>query len=243
MTNRIIRDIRIYELKPENYIGHFDGTVGNVFNNTSDSKHIGERIARKLNELGLITGTFDHVYVYLSPTLPENAMKVQEKELDERLKSVHYGIKPSVFNSLSESNKDRWTKEIAFKALYLLFQNDTIKMKIISEVEALMNKYNKEIEIFYKAKETKSCKVELRYQIKPNGNSSRMNIRYLNKKEGVNKHCSIDLLNHEDIYSLVDTITVKDDVIVLSPKKSKIADLILEKYLTPLKIEIAKLEY
>jgi hypothetical protein len=242
MTDRIIRDIRFYELRPENYSGQFDGTLGHVYESTPDIKHIGQRIARKLNELNFVSGIFDHVYVYLSPTLPDNEMKLQETELDERLKSVHYGVKPSVFNSLSESAKDKWAKEAAFKILYLLFHSDNLKTKTISEVETLINKYNQEIEIFYKTKETNAYKVDLNYQIKPNGNPSKILLTYLDKKENVKRHGKVDLIHHEDIYSLVDTISVKDNAIILNPKKSNIADLLAEKYKTPLTIDIGTLE-
>lgn len=159
-----------------------DGTLGHVYTSTPDIKHIGQRIARKLNELNFASGIFDHVYVYLSPTLADNEMKIQETEMDERLKSVHYGVKTSVFNSLSDPDKDKWAKEAAFKVLYLLFRTDNSKTKIISEVEALINKYNQEIEIFYKAKETNAYKVDLNYQIKPNGNPSRLLVTFLDEK-------------------------------------------------------------
>lgn len=242
MTDRVIRDIRFYELRPENYSGQFDGTLGNVYNNTIDTKYIGHRIARKLNELNFVSGIFDHVYVYLSPMLAENEMKIQEMGLDERLKSVHYGIKPSVFNSLSEPEKDKAAKEIAFKVLYLLFPTDNINTKILSEVEALINKYNSEIEIYYKVKETNSYKVVINYQIRPDRKPSRIIIKYLDKKENKHTHSSIDLIHHEDIYSLVDSIVIKDNAIVLNPKKSNIADLLAEKYKMPLTIEIANLK-
>jgi hypothetical protein len=243
MTDRIIRDIRFYELRPENYSGQFDGTLGHVYKNTPDIKHIGQRIARKLNELNFASGIFDHVYVYLSPTLADNEMKIQETEMDERLKSVHYGVKPSVFNSLSDSDKDKWAKEAAFKVLYLLFRTDNSKTKMISEVEALINKYNQEIKIFYKAKETNAYKVDLNYQIKPNGNPSRLLVTFLDKKENTKRHGSINLNSHEDIYSLVDTIVVKDNTIILNPKKSNIADILGEKYYkTPLTLDVAELK-
>ena len=242
MTDRIIRDIRFYELRPENYSGQFDGTLGHVYKNTPDIKYIGQRIARKLNELSFVSGIFDHIYVYLSPTLPDNEMKIQQTELDERLKSVHYGIKPSVFNSFSEFDKDKWAKEAAFKVMYLLFQSDSTKTKIISEVEVSIDKYKQEIEIFYKTKETKAFKIDLNYQIKPSGNPSRILLTYLDKKENVNRRGKVDLIHHEDIYSLVDTISVKDNAIILNPKKSNIADLLAEKYKTPLTIDINTME-
>ena len=242
MTDRIIRDIRFYELRPENYSGQFDGTLGHVYKNTPDTKQIGQRIARKLNELSFVSGLFDHIYIYLSPILLDSEMKIQESELDERIKSVHYGIQPSVFNSLSESEKDKWAKETAFKVLFLLFKTESIRTKTISDVEASINKYNSEIEIFYKTKETSAYKVELRYQITPGGNPSRITIKYLDKKENIKKHGSIDLVNYEDIYSLVDTIAIKDNTIVLNPKKSNVADLLSDKYKTPLTMEITKLK-
>lgn len=242
MTDRIIRDIRFYEQRPENYSGQFDGTLGHVYKSTPDIKHIGQRIARKLNELNFVSGIFDHVYIFLSPTLPDNEMKIHETELDERLKSVHYGVKPSVFNSLNESAKDKWAKEAAFKVLYLLFRSDSLKTETISEVDTLINKYNQEIEFFYKAKETKAYKVDLSYQIKPNGKPSRLLVTFLDKKENTKRYGSINLNSYEDIYSLVDTIVVKDNTIIFNPKKSNIADLLGEKYYkTPLTLDITEL--
>ena len=242
MTDRIIRDIRFYELRPQNYSGQFDGILGHVYKNTPDTKHIGQRIARKLNELNFVSGIFDHVYVFFSPTLPDNEMKIQETELDVRLKSVHYGIKPSVFNSFSESDKDKWVKETAFKILYLLFQPDSTKTKILSEVETSINKYNQEIEIFYKTKETKAYKIDLNYQIKPNGNPSQILLYYFDKKENVKRQGKVNLMHHEDIFWLVDTISVKDNAIILTPKKSNIADFVAENYKKPIKIDIDSLE-
>ncbi len=243
MTDRILRAIRFYELRPENYSGKFDGTLGHVYKSTPDIKHIGQRIARKLNEFNFVSGIFDHVDVYLSPTLPNNKMKVHETELDDRMKSVDFGISPTDFNSLSESDKDRWAKETAFNVLYFLFDSDNFKTKTIFEVETLINKYNQEIEIFYKAKETKAYKVDLNYQIKPKGNPSRLLVTFLDKKENTKKHGSINLNTHEDLYSLVDTIVVKNNTIIFNPKKSIIADTLGEKYYkTPLTICVAELK-
>ncbi len=187
MIERIIRDIRFYELRPENYNGTFDGTFGHVYKNTPDTKYIGQRIARKLNELNFVSGIFDHVYVYLSPTLPDDKMKIQETEFDVRLMSVQYGITPSVFNSLSEIEKEKWVEETIFKVLYMLFQSDSTKVKIISEVETSIEKYKHAIKIFYKTKETNTYKIDLNYQIKPNGNSSRILVSYFDKKVNVKR--------------------------------------------------------
>jgi len=243
MGDRIIRDIRFYEKKPENYTGQYDGTLGNVFKNTPDTKHIGERIARKLNELDFISGVFDHLYLYLSPTLSDNAIEIQKTEYDIRLKSVHYGIQPLDFNSLSEFNKDKWIKEAAFNVLYFLFRADNIKTKKIIEVETLIEKYNQEIEIYFKTKDTKAYKVDLSYQIKPNLKPSCILIKYFDKKTNAKKQGSINLNSYEDIYSLVDNVTVKNNLIVLNPKKSHITELLGDKfYKLPLTLELSELK-
>lgn len=241
MTERILRDIRFYEHMPGNYAGKFDGILGNVYQNTSDTEYIGQRIARKLNELNFVSGIFDHIYVCLSPSLEQNEMQVSETELDNRLKSVNYGVKPSIFNSLSDFAKDKWAKQSIFKALRFLFKSDGEKARLISQVEDLITKYNQEIQISYKSKETKSYKVDLSYQIKPNGQASKMLITYLNKKENTASHGSINLISYEDVYSLVDTITVNDNTLVLNPKKSNIAHILSSRYKTPLTIKIEEL--
>jgi hypothetical protein len=43
-TERIIKDIRYYEIKPKDFTGDFNGIIGNVYQITNS---IGQRIARK----------------------------------------------------------------------------------------------------------------------------------------------------------------------------------------------------
>jgi hypothetical protein len=43
-TDRIIKDIRYYEIKPKD----FNGIIGNVYQITNGTNSIGQRIARKL---------------------------------------------------------------------------------------------------------------------------------------------------------------------------------------------------
>jgi hypothetical protein len=240
-TDRVIRDIRYYEIKPENYGGKFDGIIGNIYSNSRDTKYIGQRIARKLNEFEFVSGIFDHVYICLSPNLSEYEFRISDSEMDDRLKSVHCGMDPTVFNCLNESDKDKLITEITFKVLHLLFDAVTEKIEIISKVEYLLNKFGQEIEIFYKAKETKHHKIELSFQIRPNAETSKIILRLFDKIANTRKETYLDLFYYEDIYYLVDTISIKDDYIVLNPKKSYRATLATEKYTTPLMIDISKL--
>jgi hypothetical protein len=58
ITDRIIKDIRYYEIKPKDFTGDFN-VIGNVYQITNDTNSIGQRIARKLNKSEFISGEFD----------------------------------------------------------------------------------------------------------------------------------------------------------------------------------------
>ncbi|MCW2121155.1 hypothetical protein [Flavobacterium sp. 7A] len=55
------------EMKPKDFVGDFDGIIGNVYKTTEDTNSIGQRIARKLNELELVCAEFDHIYINFTP--------------------------------------------------------------------------------------------------------------------------------------------------------------------------------
>ncbi|OUD27520.1 hypothetical protein, partial [Flavobacterium sp. FPG59] len=69
LTDRIIKDIRYYEEKPKDFVGDFNGIIGNVYKTTEDTNSIGQRIARKLNELELVCGEFDHIYIIFTKNI------------------------------------------------------------------------------------------------------------------------------------------------------------------------------
>jgi hypothetical protein len=62
--------------------------------------------------------------------------------------------------------KNQLVKDVTFKSLILLYEKIKKNWKII-EVENLLNKFETEIEIDYKTKETNLYKIEICYQINP----------------------------------------------------------------------------
>jgi hypothetical protein len=60
--------------------------------------------------------------------------------------------------------KNQLVKDVTFKSLILLYEKIKKNWKII-EVENLLNKFETEIEIDYKTKETNLYKIEICYQI------------------------------------------------------------------------------
>ena len=233
MDNRIIKDIRYLETKPEDYHGKFDGILGNIYQNSPDTKYIGQRISRKLNEFGFISGEFDHIYIKLSPKLEDNEIRESNEFLDKQIKVFDYGFQISVFNNLSDFEKDTKIKEITFKVLHWIYKSDDLKTQLITNVKNLMDKYNKRLTIKFKTKETKNYRIDLNFQIRPENDKSELIIEYFDKKENNTQQGILDILDYEDLYSLIDKITLKDGFIVFQPKKSYHAELVTGKYKKP----------
>lgn len=237
-NDRIIKDIRYYEIKPKDFTGDFNGIIGNVYHITEDTNSIGQRIARKLNQCKFISGEFDHIYINFTENLKFGKLVESEKFLDKRIKYVDYGIEPKTFNSLTEFEKNQFVKEITFKSLFLIYKNDKEKNNKIIEVEKLLNKFETEIEIAYKTKETNSYKIEIGYMINPKKSLSKIVVKYFDKKSKTHKITTIDLYFYEDIFYLIDKIYFKNDKIKFTSKKSSLSDFVIAKYKKPIEIDI-----
>jgi hypothetical protein len=239
---RIIKDIRYYEIKPKDFIGNFDGIIGNVYKTTEDINSIGQRIARKLNELELVCGEFDHIYINFTQNIEIGKIFESDKFLDKRIKYVDYGIEPKTFNSLTEFEKNLLVKKITFESLLLIFRYDKEQSKKIIEVKNLLNKFETEIEIAYKTKETNSYRIEIGYMIKPKKALSKIVVKYFDKNNETQNIGTIDLHLYEDIFHLVDKIDVKNDKIILTHKKSNLGELVSSKYEKPIEMEINEMK-
>jgi hypothetical protein len=241
-TYRIIKDIRFYETKPKDFVGDFNGIIGSVYKVTEDTNSIGQRIARKLNEFEFVSGEFDHIYINFSEDSEIGKVIENEKTLDKRIKNYYYGIKPEKFNSLKELEKDLLVKEIAFKTLKHIYENNNDKIEKIIEVENLINKFETEIEIAYKIKETNSYKIEICYMIKPKNSLSKIVVKYFDKKEQTQKIVTKDLYFYEDIFYLIDKIDFKNNIITLNQKKTSTSEIATAKYKKPIEIEINEMK-
>jgi hypothetical protein len=238
MNDRLFRDIRYYENTPSHYIGDFDGIIGNVYKITNDTKNIGQRIARKLNELGFMSKDYDHIYINLCPIIDNDKIVVSNRHIYNWYRHIDYGIKPNLFNSLSDSERDSLIKKITFKVLHFLYNNDNEKIVIIKEVQNEMDKLDRQIKIRFKSKETNSYRIDIYFQICPFDNVSKIIIDFMNKVNNFLQQKIFDIDFYEEIYYLIDKINVSADFITLEPKKSERAKFAIRNYKTPIKIDL-----
>jgi hypothetical protein len=243
MADRIIKDIRYYESNVPNIDGNsMPHNLGQLFKPTSDTNFIGQRIARKLNELKFCYGEFDHIYINLTTALAENSFLISNRNLDRRIKYIDYGLLPITYNKLTDTDKNLLLKSITFRILKHISIADSDNLKKVADVEILISNLDTEISIHYKTKQTNNYKVDISYQIQPASSSTRAIIEYLDKKNNSKRQGFIPLQFYDDIYSLVDTITLKDDNLTLNPKKSFTADIHNERYKTPINLRLSDLD-
>lgn len=237
MTDRILKDIRFYESEKQNIEGQsMPNELGKIFIRTKDTNYIGQRIARKLNELKFTYGEFDHIYINLTTFLKENEIVVSNRNIDKRIKYIDFGINSENLNSLSDSEKNNFIKSATFKVLKQISSGSNLEL--VNQTEKLISEFDKEIKIHFKSKETTSFKIDIYYQIETLSGGTKAVIEYKDKKNNICSSVNYKLQFYEDIYTLVDTISLTDNTIILKPKKSFTADISNERYETPITLKL-----
>jgi hypothetical protein len=234
MTNRIIKDIRFYESESPTL---YPQELGKIFIPTNDTKYIGQRIARKLNELQYNYEEFDHIYINFTTCLNENEMAISERNIDKRIKYLDFGINPKKLNSLSEEEKNRFVVKTTFKLLKHICNAETLNL--VHRAENLISEFGASTEILYKSKETKKFKIDIYYQIGKANSGTKAKIIFKDKISNTCSAYEYQLQFYEDIYFLVDSISLNETVIIFEPQKSAIAELSNKRYNTPIKLNLS----
>ncbi|BFM43745.1 hypothetical protein CFS9_23860 [Flavobacterium sp. CFS9] len=241
MADRILKDIRFYESEKENIAGQsIPRDPGKLFVPTKDTNFIGQRIARKLNELKFTYGEFDHIYINLTTVLKENEIIVSNRNVDKTIKYIDFGINTEKLQSLSDSEKNSLIKSITFQVLRKI--SNGLNLVLIDQTEKLIDELDTEIKIHFKTKETKSFKIDIYYQIEVKEIGTMAVIEYRDKKTNFYGSISYKLQFYEDIYTLIDTISYTKGLITLKPKKSFRADIYNKRYETPIQLELKDFE-
>ena len=238
MSDRILKDIRYYESDKPNVEGQsMPGNIGRIFQPTKDTNYIGQRIARKLNELKYSFGEYNHLYINLTTVLGENEIQISNRNIDKTIKYIDFGVNHLKYNALTDGQKNAFLKSSTVDILQTISKE--ANLTLVKEMARQLSQFDTELSIHYKTKETNAYKVDIHYQIEPKDSFTKAIIEYQDKKNDACYRTSFKLKFYDDIYSLIDTISVKDNKVILNSKKSFRADLYNERYKTPIEIEIA----
>lgn len=233
-----ILDIRYYACDAANIDGSaLPGDCQDFFNFPAQLNLWGPRIARRLSNLGVSIGSFDHVYINYSNALPSNKIELSTRTTESWFRYIDYGVSHDYINQLDEDSVEKFVIDSTFNALAEICDKDDASL--LRQVKQEIADKGTEINIEVTNKVTASYSVTVLLQIHPLERLSCGLVHYHNLKTGesLNKKF-IDLYNYSDIYPLVGAITIKRGSIVIKPKKSFRADLYTNKYTTPLIIDI-----
>ncbi len=241
-TERLILDIRYYESdQPNADGGPLPGGPGRVFQFPKSIHALGARIARKLRELGFVAGDFDHLYLNFTPALPALDARWSARVIDGRIRYIDYGLSPEAINGQAEAEKERIALNATLNALGLVCERTGRGRETIERVRREIEEHGSELEIVDKTKDSKTFAVTVTYKIRPGGGRSVGLLSYTDKTSGRSfKKVFIELLQYEDIFALVGSISVSGGVVRLSPRSSLKADLTTQRYTVPIEVPLAE---
>ncbi|MDO5639077.1 MAG: hypothetical protein Q4G28_04340 [Neisseria sp.] len=241
MTERVLKDIRFYESDKPNIDGQsLPGELGKLFVPTKDTHYIGQRIARKLNELGFCYGGFDHIYINLTTVLAEHEIVISDRDVDKRIKYLDVGIHPERLNRLTDSEKDEFTVTTVFTLLEHISTGSHLER--VRQAEALVAEFGAEIKIHFKAKETKAYRIDIDYQIESPAHGTNAIIVFTDKQTDDRRFIRYKLRFYDDLYTLINTVALKDGAIICQPKTSFSAGLNNRCYQTPIVLKLSDFE-
>jgi hypothetical protein len=237
---RLFLDIRFYESNKEGVM--WPQNVGSIFLFPTSIHSMGARIARKLREYGFTAGVFDHLYINLTSCIEDGKIQYSKHNVDPRIQYVQFGLQPKFINALSVNQKEEKVCEATFKVLKFITKDKQYE-SLIDRVASEYKEKGTELEILHKMKETSTCSVVISYTVAPFGKESSAFIQLTDKRTGnKTKKEFLKLKQYEDIYSLVGTISIDRDSILLKPRTSYKASLNTSRYNVPFEIKIEELK-
>lgn len=243
MKWKLIRDIRYFETdKPVQY-GSVDvrylGTIYPVGTRDPLLWYLGDRYSQKLAEYGFKLPGYHHVYIVLTPLLPQGEASLKDVYLETWQQFVTVGMPAEEWVAADGERRFECLVNLTTDALHHLCGEYEITPEAVDRTGGEVLASKTELEIGAKQKETSSYTVRISYQIAPPGKQSVAYIEYRDKKRGrEGKMVLTSLSDPDDIHFLVGSISVSKGVIRLSPRASFKASLHTRSYPTPLEVPI-----
>ncbi|MBA3860274.1 MAG: hypothetical protein C0507_25485 [Cyanobacteria bacterium PR.3.49] len=199
---------------------------------------VSQRYARKLEELGLQTPVYHHLYAYFSTDLqPGSFGKAFSSE--HWNKRMEIGVSPEQLFSLPQPERDLMIGEIINLFLLELAARDELCRKKILNADEYLRRLGGDAEFELKTHSTKNVKVRTYYTI-----DDRVEI-FLDWEANGKKKKGIKVASVSHSYfpkHLVSRISVKNSAIMIFPRTSENSKFYLDKELPgrtfPLRIEM-----
>ncbi|MHA7966789.1 hypothetical protein ACX93W_22000 [Paenibacillus sp. CAU 1782] len=236
MKDKKIVDIRLFE--EAETVQSLPVYAGKKYQTDHEAHYLCARYARKLREVGYITGDFDHVYIVMTQALEEQTITPSQRGADKWMKYYDVGVSQSAFNRKNNLEKQRYILELITNVLRTIAKSEEQTL-LVNGVYQLLLEAGSEMEITHLTKETSKYSVKVSYQIRPLNKKSRALIEYHDLLNNVRRKLTFLELNfYEDIFFLAASLTLKNGMIHLKPRTSQSAAYHIKSYTTPIAIAI-----
>lgn len=234
---KTIADIRYYENPARTAFGNVrHGSLGTLYPIPFRSfGAIGDRFACKLRELEFKFPGFDHLYVILTPSLPDGTAEPSMLNADGRIRFVDVGCSPEMWRALTDESKHDHLVDLTVAAM-LPYSEDHDTLDAVARE---LKKWRSQLEIAVKTKETSSYRVDVTFQIRPLQEQSIAFVSYFDKSSGQRGRTVLaKLFSADDVFSLCGSIVVKQRTITITPRSSFRATLLTKKYKVPMSLTV-----
>jgi len=236
-----IKDIRYFECEAlPAWNGPSAAHLGRLYPLTDRGEMgaLGSRFSLKLRERGFLTRGYDHVYVTLTPALPEGKAEKSAIQLEPWHVWVNVG---EPLESWPGEPAEQYAAllRLTSAALRCLGEEDNLDCSLVPSVEAEVLQAGSNLELVRTSKETEAYRVVVSYQVAPFGTPSPIFVEYDDRRTGRSgKALMMMLSDFEDVFPLASSVSVARGTITLKARDSERANLTTRRYRLPLQISV-----
>lgn len=187
---------------------------------------LSERYALLLKESQLFTPGYDHIYLYLTSELEHGEFEYTNGE--GRLIEFDCGIDSNRLIGKGAIEIENFYIGLITKVLKYLSNKHGLDRDIISRADELMLLERDALKIICRVKETRKYRITVSFSV------STKSVLYLEVRDlisgEVGSVCVANLVEPRDYYYLVSDVSVKDEKVIISPRKSQDAMLQFRNY-------------
>jgi hypothetical protein len=231
-----LRDIRYFESAEVPPAGApMPRYASELFKLPKEAVALGQRVARKCEELGVSIGSADHLYVCFTPSLEEGALSFTDHAVEPWHRFVLCGLDRG-FNERSAQEQLQAVCGATFDAIAALAQAGadqlpSLQRDVVAKGDALR--------VTLRTKQTKKYRVAVEQTVLVPPSPSQVFVRV--EEIGTSKVLEVQVAEvrfHDDAPALVDRLAIVDEVLVIHPRKSFRAELVQRKYEVPLRVSL-----
>lgn len=234
-----LRDVRYFESdEPPRPGESMPGYTSELYSFPKGAVALGQRIGMKCEELGISIGRADHLYVCVTPSLPATTIELSEYTREPWHRFVVCGLSYD-FNTLTDERRLEAVTDLTFKALHLLVPDATAALDSLSQ---MIKSEGEALRVQIKYKETQKLLIHVEQNVAVHPRHTEIFVRVTNRQKQLTKETKVaEVRFYDEASSLVDRISITNNLLTIHPRKSFRASLITANHHVPIQLDLAEL--